>query len=179
MTQDGEQADDVTPDRDPELLDQLDQFSPFKVERVVWRHMFGATDPATANTRGARWNPPGTAAIYVSLERETALAEAEHLIRIQSPPPSARRCLYQIEVRLSNVIQLSSDDLRQLGVTDEQFTGIDHSACRRIGAHVAWLGHDGLCVPSARHRGENMVVYTANQRIDAEYNVVNREELSL
>ena len=41
------------------------------------------TTAMTANTRGARWNPPGLAAIYTSEERDTAIAEGQHAIDMQ------------------------------------------------------------------------------------------------
>jgi RES domain-containing protein len=50
--------------------------------------MFGDYPPDAENILGARWNPPGVAAIYTSLTREGALAEAEHQIAIQ-PHPAA------------------------------------------------------------------------------------------
>jgi RES domain. len=49
----------------------------------------------------ARWNPAGVAAIYASLTREGALAEAEHQIAIQPIRPRARRSLYPLSPRLA------------------------------------------------------------------------------
>lgn len=51
--------------------------------------MFGDYPPDAENTRGARWNPAGVAAIYTSLTREGVLAEAEHQIAIQPIRPRA------------------------------------------------------------------------------------------
>jgi RES domain-containing protein len=53
--------------------------------------MFGDYPPDAENTRGARWNPPGVAAIYTSLARDGALAEAEYQIAVQPIRPRARR----------------------------------------------------------------------------------------
>jgi RES domain-containing protein len=61
----------------PELLDRLQALTPAPWSGQVFRHMFGSYPPDAENTRGARWNPPGVAAIYTSLTREGALAEAE------------------------------------------------------------------------------------------------------
>jgi len=48
--------------------------------------MFGDYPPDAENTRGAHWNLPGVAAIYTSLARKGALAEAEHHIAVQPVP---------------------------------------------------------------------------------------------
>ena len=67
---------------DRELLEKLDELraSPWRGE--VFRHMFGDYPPERENQRGARWNPPETPAIYTSLRRDVALAEADFLISV-------------------------------------------------------------------------------------------------
>lgn len=67
----------------PELLDRLQAIDPAPWAGQAFRHMFGDYPPDAENTRGARWHPPGIAAIYTSLAREGALAEAEHQIAVQ------------------------------------------------------------------------------------------------
>lgn len=63
---------------------------------TAFRHMFGSYPPDRENTSGARWNPAGVAAIYASLTREGALAEAEHQIAVQPIRPRARRSIYEL-----------------------------------------------------------------------------------
>jgi RES domain-containing protein len=75
----------------PELLDRLQAITPTPWSGQAFRHMFGDYPPDAENTRGARWNPQGVAAIYTSLTRDGALAEAEHQIAVQPIPPRARR----------------------------------------------------------------------------------------
>lgn len=70
----------------PELLDRLQAITPAPWAGQAFRHMFGDYPPDAENTRGARWNPPGVAAIYTSLARDGALAEAEHQIAVQPIP---------------------------------------------------------------------------------------------
>lgn len=71
----------------PNLLEALAELKPSTWSGRVWRHTFADNPPDAANGRGARWNPPGTDALYVSLERDTALAEAEHQIAVQPIRP--------------------------------------------------------------------------------------------
>lgn len=52
---------------DPALLDQIEQLGTRTFDGHVWRHMFNDFPPELVNTRGARWNPAGTSAIYTSM----------------------------------------------------------------------------------------------------------------
>src|SRR5262245_40629402 len=131
----------------PGLLDILQELAPGAWEGEVFRHMFADYPPERSNTRGARWNPAPIAAIYCSLERETALAEAEYQLSLQPIRPRAKRTLYQIKVRLERVLDLRPPQLlEKLGITLNRLGDIDVSACQRVGGAVAWLGYDGLLV---------------------------------
>lgn len=146
-----------------ELLASLGALSDEPWEGTVHRHMFGRYPPDRANTRGARWNPPDVAAIYTALERRTAIAEGDHASAVQPLRPRARRTLYEIRIALHRVLDLRvATTLEALGVDDAALRSDDHSACRRVGGAVAWLGHDGLLVPSARSDGDNLVVLPNN-----------------
>lgn len=161
---------------DPNLLEALAQLKPSTWSGRVWRHMFADNPPDKANGRGARWNPPRTDAIYVSLERETALAEAEHQIASQPIRPRAKRTMYQLDLDLSNVLDLTDATLLAgLGVDREALSREDFTECQRVGGAAAFLGHDGIVVPSGRHRGFNLIVFVANQKPDAELRVVDAE----
>ena len=61
----------------PELLDRLQAITPTPWSGQAFRHMFGDYPPDAENTRGARWNPQGVAAIYTSLTR--SLCSRSHL----------------------------------------------------------------------------------------------------
>ncbi len=165
---------------DPELLDQLEALGTTTFDDVVWRHMFNEYDPARSNTRGARWNPPGVAAIYASLERETAIAEAEHAIASQPLRPRFSRQLYRVRVTLEAVADLTGAGiLTDLGVDIQELTSPEHGPCRTIGGAAHWLGCDGMLVPSARSpHGTNLVVFTDRMNVDAALEVTSREDLT-
>ena len=59
----------------PELLDRLQAIAPAPWAGQAFRHMFRDYPPDAENTRGARWNPAGVAAIYTSLAHEGVVAE--------------------------------------------------------------------------------------------------------
>lgn len=160
----------------PELLDRLQAISPAPWTGQAYRHMFGAYPPDAENIRGARWNPPGVAAIYTSLAREGALAEAEHQIAVQPIPPRAKRTIYTIELTLASVLDLTDSELLQsLGVGQAELTADDMTACRQLGGAVDWLERDGLLLPSARSPSTNLVIFPANRRADARFEILGAE----
>ena len=162
----------------PELLDALENLGPYPFHDTVWRHMFNDYPPDLANTRGARWNPAGVAAVYTSLERDVALAEAQYAIDSQPLRPRAkRRVMYELDLSLTAVVDLRGDGLRQVGLTTSDLRADDHAACQEVGAAVAWLGWDGLIVPSARADGGNVVVLVDAMAADAILEQVGSYEL--
>jgi RES domain-containing protein len=91
--------------------------------------------------------------------------------------PSVRRTLYKIEIALSSVLDLSSwTTLEALGLSLEDFAGIDHAPCQKIGGAVERLEHDGLLVPSARLTGgTNLVIYPNRQTPQYRFSVTDAE----
>jgi RES domain-containing protein len=160
----------------PELLDLLQATKAEPWKGVVYRHMFASYSPTLENTRGARWNPRGVAAIYTSVERETALGEANYRLSLEPLRPRARRAIYSIRVTLHHVLDLRSMKLlQQIGIDDSCLGGVDLSACQQVGGAAAWLDHDGLLVPSARGPGGNLVIFPAKRSSDAVFEVIASE----
>src|SRR5688572_21088384 len=99
------------------LLDALEEYASGPYKRTVWRITFEGQEPTRPNVRGARWNPKDVSALYTSLTIECARAEFGHLLELQPRRPSLAANEYQIEVRLTNVIDLSAPDrLAQLDI---------------------------------------------------------------
>jgi len=163
---------------DRALLEELEKLSARPWEGAAFRHMFGSYPPDRENLRGARWNPPDIPAIYASISRETALAEAQFQIENQPLVPRARRVLYHLRIRLSSVLDLTVPGiLPELGVTLDELRSPDHSMCRSVGGAVEWLGHDGLLVPSARADGVNLVIYPNRQGPGFQFESLRAEEI--
>ena len=155
---------------DPALLDALERFDAEAWQGRVYRHMLGSAPPELVNERGARWNPPGTPALYTSLAETTAKAEGDHVITMQPVPPRATRTIYELDVSIENLLDLTdAKRLTAIGITEEDFESIPWEPCQRVGGAVAWLGHDGLLIPSVRDSdGSNLVIFTANQSSGSE-----------
>ncbi len=147
----------------PDLLDRIEAREVGGWEGTAWRHMFGDFPPTRVNVRGARWNPPTVGAIYASLSRETALAEADYYIAMQPLRPSVERRVYELHVAIERVVDLTDRaDLAALGVNEEAVGSNDMAPCRLVGEMVSWLGYGGMLVPSARATGSNLVIYEGN-----------------
>jgi RES domain-containing protein len=155
---------------DPALLDALERLNTESWQGCVFRHMLGSASPELANVRGARWNPPGTSALYTSLAEATAKAEGDHLIAMQPVPPRASRTIYGLNVSIASLLDLTNATrLAAIGIAEDDLDSIPWEPCQRVGGAVAWLGHDGLLIPSVRDSGgSNLVIFTANQSPAAE-----------
>jgi RES domain-containing protein len=163
---------------DPELLDALERLGTENLQDViVWRHMFNDNPPELSNTRGARWNPAGLAAIYTSENRETAIAEGQHAIDIQPLRPRARRYVYELRMTATKVLRIGEADLSSLGLTKDDLESDDFEACQRVGAHAAFLEYDAIVVPSARDEGKNVVIFVNELAADAAFERLGVEQL--
>lgn len=161
------------------LLDEIERVGSSPLQgATVFRHMLGDNPPSHINTRGARWNPPDVAAIYLSFARDTALAEADYYLSLQTPPIRARRMMYRIIVSLQRVTDLRDLELlSRLGVRIDSLTSTDWTACQRIGGAVARLGCDGLIIPSIRQAGGvNLVIFPTQHELEtAEFQILDSE----
>lgn len=164
---------------DPELLDALERLGSEALENAtVWRHMFNDNPPELSNTRGARWNPAGLAAIYTSEHRETAIAEGQHAMDMQPIRPTAKRFVYELRVSAQKALRIRRSDLPTLGLAESDLESTDFSACQRVGAHAAFLEYDAIIVPSARADGANIVIFVNELAADAVFERVDQEEVN-
>lgn len=163
---------------DPRVAEALARLPETKFEGSAWKHTLPTQPIAAANTRGARWNPPGVPAIYFALERETALAEGDYLVGLQPQPIRGRREIHEVGLRLDRVLDLRDrQQLHRLGASEAELRSSDHSTCRRIGGTAEWLGFDGIIVPSARTSGANLVVFERHAAADFDVRVLASEKL--
>jgi RES domain-containing protein len=166
---------------DPALLDELERLVTRPFYGRAWRHMFNGLDPQLSNTRGARWNPPGIAAVYLSLESATAIAEADHSLNTQPvrPTPKSRE-LYEVEIELQRVLDIREEGvLERLGVDADALRRYPSGECQAVGGGAAWLDFDGLLVPSGRASGSNLVAFVDHMDPDATLTIIERTELPL
>ena len=157
---------------------RLAEFEANEWSGEVWRHTFANNPPERRNVRGARWNPPDLEALYVSLDRATAIAEADHLIAAQPLRPRATRTVHRLRISLGAVVDLTDPArLSSLGVDGSALASDDFVACQAVGAAAAFLRLDGIIVPSARSPGHNIVILFTGSESFAEVEVLDSELL--
>lgn len=159
-----------------ELLDAIEGADIGPWQGTAWRQVFEGTPPLRPNQRGARWNPQDTEALYCALDPLTASAEIEYLVSRQSVPITRPRVTYELSVGLERVADLSTDAaLQMVGLSIDAIRANGTDECRQIGSACAWLGFDGLLVPSARNDGTNLVVFVTNLGPDNAVEIVAQD----
>jgi filamentous hemagglutinin len=174
------------------------------VHAIPWRgELFRFTDMAWANLHdlatgrgayraGGRWNPKnGFAALYLSTEPETALAEALAQRRYQNVPDSEATplVLAAFQVVLQQILDLTAAPIQNLlQVTAEQLTApwrpTQHQGrealTQAIGRLTREAGFEGLLVPSAPlPGGTNLVTFPKRELIGSVVEVVNPERFPM
>lgn len=133
---------------------------------TVYRFAFADRPPLRPNFRGARWNPPDVAALYTTLDQETAHAEIEYLTSAQPIRPRPAVVLARIDAHLERVVDLDPPVLSErfgvdLAALTEGIAG--YPPCQRIGGAAAFISRSGILVPSLRKASaRNLVIFTAN-----------------
>lgn len=164
---------------DSRILELLEAAPVDPLDSMVWRHMFNQTPPDRENDRGARWNPSGVPAIYCSMTRQGAIAEGDHALAVNRRRATPRRRVYEIHATLTRLVDLTDRELlRNLGVPDEVRAGDDLGPCQTIGEHVAWLGYDGMLIPSARSDADNVVIYPNNRELSSAFDFDDGEDIT-
>ena len=163
---------------DRNLLDRLGAFAPISFDGEVFRTTRLGLDPLTGSYAGGRWAPRASAQVlYTSLEREGALAEiAFHLAQL-SPPPSKPIMVHRLRTTTRATVRLLRADLEVLAVDGAGYESMNYGRTQAIGAAVAFLGCDGLVVPSARWSCENLVMFLDNHRLQQVLELGQSEEV--
>lgn len=150
------------------LLNSLEHSRVIPYADDAWRLTFSSQPPLRPNVRGARWNPTDVSALYTAPAERTARAEFVYVVRAQPISPNQQVSIHRLRVQLDRVVSLDLRDLQGLGLPlldlPEGLEG--QLPCREIGGAVAFLGFEGLLVPSIRDlEGTNLVIYTDHVHI--------------
>lgn len=133
---------------------------------------------------GGRFNPSGEfGAIYVSLEKETAIAElqrraAQTGIGVNELLP---RILLVVEADLQRVLDLTDEDTRRgWGLPSEGITSDDYQPCQEVGQAARRAGYEAVLFPSAaRAGGRNLAIFTDRLRPGSALEVKEQKPLVL
>ena len=163
---------------DPDLLDRLGAFDPIQFEGEVFRATRKSLDPLTPSTSGGRWAPKdGPAVLYMSTERDGALAEIAFHWSQFSPLPTKPAALHRIALTTRRTLRLLRAELIDLGVDWARYGEINYEHTQAIGAAVAFLECDGLLAPSARWSGDTLALFMDNHVPDNRLEILVTEEV--
>lgn len=164
--------------RDSALLDYLAGLRPQTFAGDIFRATRRNLDPLTPSTSGGRWMAAGGASVlYASLTREGALAEISFHWSQWTPRPSKTANLHTLRVSCNRSLRLLQVDLHTLGVSEDQYSGINPQRTQQIGDAVQFLECDGLIAPNARWRCENLMLFPDNLGASATLEVVTTESV--
>lgn len=160
--------------RDSKLIDALEAIAPTPFEGRVWRIVKDGRSPLQCSASGGRWDDGSFDVLYTSMSREGAIEEMRfHLMRGQPVMPSkiAHR-LFELEIALEHTAILGDlDALAMLGLDIGAFGRVSYNEksseyprTQEIGETAQFLDFDGLIVPSARSKGQNLIIFCDKTR---------------
>jgi RES domain-containing protein len=76
-------------------------------------------------------------------------------------------------------VDLTGDRYQQVGLTASDLVADDFAACQGVGGAVAWMGYDGLLVPSARADGGNIVILVDSLAADSVFDRIAETEVDV
>ena len=154
---------------DTALVRKLERLTTTAFKEPVFRATRAGQEPLAASIHGGRWAPPGDVSVlYTSLEREGALAEIVYHWSLLTPLPSKGMEVHLISASASRTLKLIEAQLWDLGVERSEYTTRNYQRTQEIGAAVEFLGCDGLIVPSARWKCDNLVLFMNQHDIGEE-----------
>ena len=168
--------------RDQRLLDTLEQRDRASYAGRVWRSVREGRDPLTCWRAGGRWDDGTLDILYTSETRTAAVAERRsHLYRGQPLPPSKVHYeLFELRVSLKAVVRFPNlDSLASIGFDVASFGQLsyvererEYPRSQEIAEACAFLGADGLLVPSARETSSNNLIVFCEQVYPIDVEVV-------
>lgn len=173
--------------RDRRLLDALEAVGQAPYAGTVWRSVREGRDPLACWRSGGRWDDGTLDVLYMSETREAAIAERRfHLYRGQPIPPSRVRYeLYELRVSLEAVVRFPDmAALSAAGLDTGRYGRLSYRELQReyprsqeIAEACAFLGADGLRVPSARESSSYNLIVFCEQETRIEREVVRKHGL--
>lgn len=165
-----------------ELTDAISRFEAVQFTGRVYRVTRQNVEPGAPSNSGGRWAYPagsdgGCPILYMSLERDGAIAEVASYLSLLSPTPSKPLDLHTLEVSASKTIKIAIADIEKLGAATADYHQRNYERTREIGAAVNFLGYDGLIVPSARWKCDNLVIFSDNHGLAEKLEKVAVEQI--
>ncbi len=147
---------------DRAILDALEATETAALTLDVWRITRSDRDPIRGSAAPGRWSPGGSIEVlYTSLERDGALAEIGFRLGLEPVWPSRiSHQIHAIGTQTERTLHFADvPALAAFGIDTDRYSSFDYNACQALAAAAHFMEFDGLFVPSARHRSQNLVVF--------------------
>lgn len=168
--------------RDQRLLDALESVNQEPYEGIVWRSVKEGRDPLICSRSGGRWDDGTFDVLYTSETRDAAIAERRyHLYQGQPIPPfDINYELFELSVSLGAVIRFADfQALAALSLDSASFGHLtyvkrygEYARSQQVAEASAFLGADGILVPSARSKGSMNLIIFCEQDTEISKNIV-------
>lgn len=134
------------------MLDALDACPREALNGAFWRVCRAGRDPLQAAPSQSRWCDGSFDVLYMSSERDGAIAEVHALLAAQPVFPSqVAWSVHRLTVRTERTLRLADlDALAALGVDVGRYRERDYARTQAIAEAAYFLGFDGLVAPGAR-----------------------------
>lgn len=130
-----------------------------------------------------RFNPPGTGAVYVSLEPETAIEELRRRASRLGRTLAAftPRAMFTLDVVLRQVLDLTDERVRaEWDLTIEDLRTEDgYTRCHEVATVARRDGYEAIRFPSATGRGVNLAIFLDQRHTGSYVELRHRKELDL
>ena len=173
--------------RDWKLLDALEAVPTSPFDGPVWRSVRVGRDPLVCGRPGGRWDDGTLDVLYTSETREGAVAERRfHLYQgLPFPPSKVRYELYELRISLMAVLRFADlDALAELGLRVAAYGRLsylererEYPRSQEVAEACAFLGADGIRVPSARDVTQGNLIVFCEQSTQIEKTVVRSHGL--
>ena len=173
--------------RDQSLLDSLEALRTAPFEGTVWRSVRAGQDPLVCGRSGGRWDDGTLDVLYASETRKGAITERRfHLYQGQPFPPSRVRYeLFELWISLKSVIRFASmEALAEVGLRVEGYGLLsyvererEYPRSQEVAEACAFLGADGMRVPSARDVTQSNLIVFCEQPTGIEKRIVRSHGL--
>ncbi|CAN5647208.1 hypothetical protein BH23GEM7_BH23GEM7_11310 [soil metagenome] len=121
-------------------------------------------------------------ALYVALDRATAVADLVRRARLSSTPVQAYapRVLLTLRVELRKVLDLTDPAIRrQWDIALEDLQADDYLRCQEVAQVARRQGYEAIRYPSATGEGENLAIFLDRLQPESEVTIQEQEELPL
>lgn len=155
-------SDDPAKARDLKLLDAVDALPRRSMDGPVWRVVREGRNPLLGARSRSRWCNESFDVLYMSSDRDSAVAEIHSLLNSQPVFPSKIRFFaHRIALRAAALLRFQAiADLVPLGIDEAGYRERDYTQTQKIADAAYFLGFEGIVAPSARWNGHTIAVFT-------------------